>query len=198
MQLKIKNKQNRLLPTYFWIIKAFQRNKKVRNRFQIEEITHTNGRVVKYGGNRWQHQIRKNLCMQCWKIWGFNLEGHGDNKGKFSACENQIYPWEGNLDIRVKKWRGSRQKVYVKVQRRADEAMWTQISNWQSAFDFLVDQSLGEDRKKDESQISILDDKINNDAIIKIGNARSSVAGMPSTKIMNIRDGVGLQIIEVD
>lgn len=136
--------------------------------------------------------------MQCWKFWVFNLEGHGDNKEKFSACENQIYPWEGNLDIRVKKRRGSRQKVYVKVQRRADEALGTQISNWRSAFDFLVDQSLGEDRKKDESQISIWDDKIYNDATIKIGNARSSVAGMPSTKMMNIMDGVGLQIIEVD
>lgn len=102
------------------------------------------------------------------------------------------------MDIRVKKRRGSRQKVYEKVQRRADEALGTQISNWRSAFDFLVDQSLGEDRKKDESHISIWDDKIYNDATIKIGNARSSVAGMPSTKMMNIMDGVGLQIIEVD
>jgi hypothetical protein len=37
--------------------------------------------------------------------------------------------------------------------------MGTAISNRQSAFDFLVDQSLWEDRNKDQSQISILDDK---------------------------------------
>lgn len=31
---------------------------------------------------------------------------------------------------------------YIKAQRRADEAMGTEISNRQPAFDFLVDQNL--------------------------------------------------------
>lgn len=44
---------------------------------------------------------------------------------------------------------------------------------------------LVEYRNKNGSQISILDDEIN-DAIIKTGNARGSGAGMPSTKIMSL------------
>lgn len=45
---------------------------------------------------------------------------------------------------------------------------------------------LVEYRNKNGSQISILDDEINDDAIIKTGNARGSGAGMPSTKIMSL------------
>lgn len=41
-------------------------------------------------------------------------------------------------------------------------------------------------RNKNGSQISILDDKINDDATIKTGNARGPGAGVPSTKIMNL------------
>lgn len=48
-------------------------------------------------------------------------------------------------------------------------------------------ETLGED--KDEFQISILDDKVNNDATRKTGSARSSGAGVPSTKIMSVIGG---------
>jgi hypothetical protein len=68
--------------------------KKERNRFQIEEIKLTNGRVVKYsqlGGDDNTKLGKTSVCNGC-KIWVFNFEGHGDNKEKFSACENQIYP----------------------------------------------------------------------------------------------------------
>jgi len=41
-------------------------------------------------------------------------------------------------------------------------------------------------RNKNGSQISILDDEINDDATIKTGNARGSGAGVPSTKIMSL------------
>jgi len=73
--------------------------------------------------------------------------------------------WEPNLPMRRQLGYQSKEQErvktvgYIKAQRRADEAMGTAISNRQSAFDFLVDQSLWEDRNKDQSQISILDDK---------------------------------------
>lgn len=73
--------------------------------------------------------------------------------------------WEPNLPMRRQLGYQSKEQErvkrvgYIKAQRRADEAMGTEISNRQSAFDFLVDQNLWEDRNKDQSQISILDDK---------------------------------------
>lgn len=73
--------------------------------------------------------------------------------------------WEPNFPVRRQLgYQGKQQERvktvgFLKAQRRADEAMGTQILNPQSAFDFLVDQSLWEDRNKDRSQISILDDK---------------------------------------
>ena len=73
--------------------------------------------------------------------------------------------WKPNLPMRRQLGYQSKEQErvktvgYIKAQRRADEAMGTEISNRQSAFDFLVDQSLCEDRNKDQSQISILDDK---------------------------------------
>lgn len=46
--------------------------------------------------------------------------------------------------------------------------------------------NLVEDRNKNESQISILDDKMNDDATIKTRNARGSSPGVPTTKIMSL------------
>lgn len=49
--------------------------------------------------------------------------------------------------------------------------------------------NLVEDRNKNKPQISILDDKINDDATIKTGNARGPSAGVPTTKIMSLMCG---------
>lgn len=52
-------------------------------------------------------------------------------------------------------------------------------------------------QKQEESQVSILDDKIN-DATTKTENARGSGARVPSTKKMNLICGGKLQIIEMN
>lgn len=86
MQLKIKNKQ--ASPYTFLNNKV----KKERNRFQTEEIKHKWQSCQIQLGVDDNTKLGKTSVGNGCKIWVFNFEGHGDNKEKFSACENQIYP----------------------------------------------------------------------------------------------------------